>query len=198
MKALLQQSKIDGFHHYKLKVGGDLDRDLRRLKLFRDVIGWDDILMLDSNQVSIFSVPALHGFLNPPPVSSTLSSSQIWSVPEAEPYLAQLAHFKPLFIEEPTSPDDILGHATIRNSLLKHNIKVATGEHCQNRIMFKQFLQAQALDYVQVDACRLGGLNEVMAVMLMAAKFQVPLHPVGYFLYLSSIDLERRLSEHAR
>ena len=122
--------------------------------------------------------------------------SQIWSVPEAESYLARLAHFKPLFIEEPTSPDDILGHATIRKALLKHNIKVATGEHCQNRIMFKQFLQAQALDYVQVDACRLGGLNEVMAVMLMAAKFQVPLHPVGYFPLLS-MDLEQWGSEHA-
>ncbi|CAD6579540.1 MAG: L-galactonate dehydratase [Alectoria sarmentosa] len=151
MKGLLEQSKIDGFRYYKLKVGGDLERDLRRLKLFRDVNGWDDILMLDSNQ--------------------------IWSVPEAESYLAELAHFKPLFIEEPTSPDDILGHATIRAALRKYNIKVATGEHCQNRIMFKQFLQAEALDYVQVDACRLGGLNEVMAVMLMAAKFHVPLHP---------------------
>ena len=99
-------------------------------------------------------------------------------MPEAEPYLAHLAKFKPLFIEEPTSPDDILGHARIRQELRKHGIKVASGEHCQNRIMFKQFLQAGALDYCQVDAARLGGLNEVMAVLLLAAKFDIPIHPV--------------------
>ena len=99
-------------------------------------------------------------------------------MPEAEPYLAQLAQYKPLFIEEPTSPDDILGHAKIRQQIRKHNIKVATGEHCQNRIMFKQFMEAQALDYVQIDACRLGGLSEVLAVLLLAAKFEIPIHPV--------------------
>ena len=99
-------------------------------------------------------------------------------MPEAEPYLAQLAQYKPLFIEEPTSPDDILGHAKIREQIRKYNIKVATGEHCQNRIMFKQFMQAKALDFVQVDACRLGGLSEVLAVLLLAAKFEIPIHPV--------------------
>ncbi|KAI9744328.1 MAG: L-galactonate dehydratase [Claussenomyces sp. TS43310] len=163
MRELLLQSKKDGFHHYKLKIGGDIERDLRRLKIFREVIGWDDILMLDSNQ--------------------------IWSVPEVEAYLAQLAHFKPLFIEEPTSPDDILGHARIRALLQKHNIAVATGEHCQNRVIFKQLLQAKAIDYCQIDACRLGGLNEVMAVMLLAAKFNTPIHPHMYVILSGGVGL---------
>ena len=100
-----------------------------------------------------------------------------------------------MFIEEPTSPDDILGHAKIREALRPYNIAVATGEMCANRTMFKQFLQAGALDYCQVDACRLGGLNEVLAVMLLAKKFGVPLHPhiggVGlpeYSQHVSTID----------
>ena len=92
--------------------------------------------------------------------------------------MARLAEYKPLFIEEPTSPDDILGHANIRQQIRKLNIKVATGEHCQNRVMFKQFMQARALDFVQIDACRLGGLSEVLAVILLAAKFDIPIHPV--------------------
>ncbi len=84
--------------------------------------------------------------------------------------MKSLSEFSPLFIEEPTSPDDILGHAAIRQSLANVGIKVATGEMCHNKVMFKQFLSAHALDYCQVDSCRLGGLNEVIAVLLMAAK----------------------------
>jgi len=169
MRMLLQDAKSKGFRQYKLKVSGDLERDIRRLEIFREVVGWDDVLMLDSNQ--------------------------IWSVQNATEYVSKLAHLKPLFIEEPTFPDDILGHATIRASLRPYSIAVATGEHCANRVMFKQFLQASALDYCQVDACRLGGLNEVLAVLLLAAKFNIPIHPhiggVGlpeYSQHVSTID----------
>ena len=109
--------------------------------------------------------------------------------------MKQLAEYKPWFIEEPTSPDDVLGHAAIRKALRPLGIGVATGEMCQNRVMFKQFLQAEAIDVCQVDACRLGGLNEVIAVLLMAAKFGVPIVPhsggVGlpeYTQHVSTID----------
>jgi L-galactonate dehydratase len=109
--------------------------------------------------------------------------------------MKQLAEFKPWFIEEPTSPDDVLGHAAIRKALAPYGIGVATGEMCQNRVMFKQFLQAEAIDVCQVDACRLGGLNEVIAVLLLAAKFGVQVVPhsggVGlpeYTQHLSTID----------
>ena len=91
-------------------------------------------------------------------------------------HMKTLSEFKPLFIEEPTSPDDILGHAKIRQELSKHNVRVATGEMCQNKVMFKQFLSAGALDYCQVDSCRLGGINEIIAVLLMAAKVTFSTH----------------------
>lgn len=109
MKALLRTSIDQGFRHFKLKVGSDVQQDRHRLTVARDVIGYDkgNVLMVDANQV--------------------------WSVPEATKYMEQLAEFKPWFIEEPTSPDDILGHATIRKALKEYNIGVATGEHCQNR-----------------------------------------------------------------
>jgi L-galactonate dehydratase len=109
--------------------------------------------------------------------------------------MKQLAEYKPWFIEEPTSPDDVLGHAAVRKALKPYGIGVATGEMCQNRVMFKQMLQANAIDVCQVDACRIGGLNEVLAVLLMAAKFGVPVVPhsggVGlpeYTQHLSTID----------
>lgn len=109
--------------------------------------------------------------------------------------MKQLANFKPWFIEEPTSPDDIYGHKAIREALKPHDIKVATGEMCQNRVVFKQLLQQGAIDICQIDACRLGGVNEVLAVLLMAAKFGVPVVPhsggVGlpeYTQHLSTID----------
>ena len=170
MKRLLNEAMEDGYHHFKLKVGGSIEEDRARCAIAREVIGYDGrVLMVDANQV--------------------------WSVREAIQHMEQLAEFKPWFIEEPTSPDDVLGHATIRKALKPHGIGVATGEMCQNRIVFKQLLQAHAIDVVQVDACRMGGLNEVLAVLLLAKKFGVPVVPhsggVGlpeYTAHVSTID----------
>ncbi|KAF3043651.1 L-galactonate dehydratase [Didymella heteroderae] len=171
MKGLLQETLSKGYRHFKLKVGSDVKQDKHRLSIARDVIGYDkgNVLMVDANQV--------------------------WSVPEAIEYMKQLQEFKPWFIEEPTSPDDVLGHKAIREALKPYGIGVATGEMCQNRVMFKQFLQSGAIDICQIDACRLGGVNEVIAVLLMAAKFNVPIVPhsggVGlpeYTQHLSTID----------
>lgn len=153
MCQLLDENRRAGVKNFKFKVGRDLQEDRKRLSLARDIIGYDDMtkFMIDANQV--------------------------WSVPQAISYVRELAIFKPWFIEEPTSPDDILGHATIRRNLEDLGIGVATGEMCQNRIVFKQLLQAKAIDICQVDACRMGGLNEVLAVLLMAAKFGVQVVP---------------------
>src|SRR4029434_5986783 len=104
-----------------------------------------------------------------------VDATQVWSVPEAIEWMARLSEFQPWWIEEPTSPDDVLGHATIARAIAP--IGVATGEQCQNRVLFKQFLQARAMDFCQIDSCRLGGVNEVLAVLLMAAKFGVPVCP---------------------
>jgi len=104
-----------------------------------------------------------------------LDANQAWDVGEAIEHMRPLAGFRPRWIEEPTSPDDILGHAAIRRAI--HPIGVATGEHCPNRVMFKQLLQAGAIDFCQFDNCRLGGLNEALAVLLLAAKFGVPVCP---------------------
>jgi len=171
MQTLLKQTLKDGYKHFKLKVGGSLERDKERLAIARGIIGYDkgNVLMVDANQV--------------------------WSVPQAIEHMSQLSEFKPWFIEEPTSPDDVLGHAAIRKALKPLGIGVATGEMCQNRVMFKQLLQAEAIDVCQVDACRLGGLNEVLAVLLMAKKFGIPVVPhsggVGlpeYTQHVSTID----------
>lgn len=147
MKRLLQETLKEGYKHFKLKVGTSLEDDKRRLTIARNVIGYDqgNYLMVDANQV--------------------------WSVPEAIEYMRELATFKPWFIEEPTSPDDVLGHKAIREALKPLGIGVATGEMCQNRVIFKQLLQSHAIDVCQVDACRTGGVNEVLAVMLMAKKY---------------------------
>ncbi|KAH6693761.1 enolase C-terminal domain-like protein [Plectosphaerella plurivora] len=178
----IRQNIADGMDKFKFKVGGDIEVDRRRLKIARDVIGDDCTLMTDANQV--------------------------WGVADAIESMKKLAEFKPLFIEEPTSPDDILGHAKIRKALKPYGIGVATGEHCQNRVIFKQLLQAEAIDYCQVDACRLGGVNEVMAVLLMAKKFNVPIVPhsggIGlneYTQHLALVDYlcvsgEKSLLEH--
>ncbi len=139
----------DGWNALKMKVGRDVADDLRRAMLIRSEIGPDRKLMLDANQV--------------------------WDVGDAITNVRALTEVDPYWIEEPTSPDDILGHARIRSSV--HPIRVATGEHCQNRVMFKQFLQAEALDVIQLDGCRLGGVNEVLAVLLLAAKHEVPVCP---------------------
>lgn len=124
-----------------------------------------------------------------------MSCRQVWSVPTAIAHMTALAPYKPYFIEEPTSPDDILGHATIRRALAPHKIGVATGEMGANRMLFKQLLQAGSIDIAQPDACRLGGLNEVLSVLLLCAKFGVPVVPhsggVGlpeYTVHLSYID----------
>ncbi len=138
-----------GWDALKMKVGRDLGDDLRRAQLIRGEIGPDRRLMLDANQV--------------------------WDIEEAIEATTALAAVDPWWIEEPTSPDDILGHARIRAAVKP--VPVATGEHCHNRVMFKQLLQAEALDVVQLDGCRLGGVNEVIAVLLLAAHFQVPVCP---------------------
>ena len=150
-----------------MKVGRDLDDDVRRLTIAREVIGPDRYLMIDANQV--------------------------WEVDEAIAWVRRLAFAKPFFIEEPTSPDDVAGHRKIRSAI--GPVKVATGEMCQNRILFKQFIAEGAIDVVQVDACRMGGLNEVLAVLLIAAKYGLPVWPhaggVGlceYVQHLSMID----------
>jgi L-fuconate dehydratase len=150
-----------------MKVGRDRADDIRRLTIAREALGDDIKMMIDANQV--------------------------WEVDEAISWVSDLAFANPFFIEEPTSPDDILGHAAIRKAVAP--IKVATGEMCQNRIIFKQLIASGAIDIVQIDACRMGGLNEVLAVLLLAAKFDLPVWPhaggVGlceYVQHLSMID----------
>jgi L-fuconate dehydratase len=140
-----------GWTSFKVKVGLDFDDDLRRCSLVRAEIGSERNLMIDANQT--------------------------WDVHQAVDWVRGLAHLRPLWIEEPTSPDDVLGHAAIAQALEPLGIGVATGEHCQNRVVFKQFLQEGALAFCQIDACRLGGVNEVVAVLLLAAKFGVPVCP---------------------
>lgn len=149
LRKLCQEAVDAGYRHVKLKVGGSLEDDVRRCAIAREVIGDDAHLMIDANQV--------------------------WDVPEAIEWVRALAGFRPLWIEEPTSPDDVLGHARVRKAVAP--IGVATGEHGMNRVLFKQLFQAEALDYCQLDACRLGSVNEVLAVLFMAAKFGVPVCP---------------------
>ncbi|CAF5056341.1 unnamed protein product, partial [Rotaria sp. Silwood1] len=153
VRRLCREAINEGFTHIKIKVGRDLQDDIRRLKIVREEIGYDRHLMIDANQV--------------------------WDVDQAIQWVKQLAEFRLYWIEEPTSPDDILGHARISQALRPYNIGVATGEHGMNRILFKQMLQANALQFCQIDACRLGGVNEVLAVLLLAAKFHVPICPHG-------------------
>ncbi|XP_038602314.1 mitochondrial enolase superfamily member 1 isoform X1 [Tachyglossus aculeatus] len=151
LKQLCQKALEDGWTRFKVKVGADLQDDIRRCRLLRELIGPENILMLDANQR--------------------------WDVHEAVEWVSKLAEFKPLWIEEPTSPDDILGHATISKALSPLGIGVATGEQCHNRVIFKQLLQAKALQYLQIDSCRLGSVNENLSVLLMAKKFQIPVCP---------------------
>lgn len=149
LRRLLQEAVDEGYRHLKLKVGADLEEDVRRLTIAREVIGWDANLMIDANQV--------------------------WDVPEAIAWVGRLAEFKPLWIEEPTSPDDVLGHAAIRRAVAP--IGVATGEHGMNRVLFKQMFQAEAIDFCQLDSARLASVNEILSVYLMAKKFGVPVCP---------------------
>jgi L-fuconate dehydratase len=149
LRLLLREAVDAGYRHVKLKVGSDLEDDVRRLTIAREVIGWDANLMIDANQV--------------------------WDVPEAIRWMERLAEFRPMWIEEPTSPDDVLGHAAIRRAVAP--IGVATGEHGMNRVLFKQFFQAEAIDYCQLDSARLASVNEILAVYLMAKKFGIPVCP---------------------
>jgi L-fuconate dehydratase len=167
LRRLCREAVEAGYDHVKLKVGRDLEDDIRRLRIAREELGPDRFLMIDANQV--------------------------WDVGEAIDWMKQLAFAKPFFIEEPTSPDDIAGHKAIREAIAP--VKVATGEMCQNRIIFKQMIVGGAIDVVQIDACRMGGLNEVLSVLLMAAKYGLPVWPhaggVGlceYVQHLSMID----------
>jgi L-fuconate dehydratase len=179
---LCREALAQGWTHFKLKVGGDPADDLRRARLVRSVIGSGNKLMMDANQK--------------------------WDVLEAIQRTKELAELDPWWMEEPTSPDDILGHARIRQEVSP--IRIATGEHCHNRVMFKQFLQAGAIDVVQIDSCRLAGVNENLAVLLLAAKFNVPVcaHAGGVGLcecvqHLAAFDylrvsttLENRVTEY--
>ena len=182
MRRLAREAVEAGWTHLKQKVGADIEQDVRRSQILREELGWERKLMMDANQ--------------------------IWDVDQAVTNMRRLAEFDPWWIEEPTSPDDVLGHAAIRQRI--HPIGVATGEHAHNRVMFKQFFQAGAMDFCQLDPARLGGLNEVLAVVLMAAKFGVPVCPHGggvglcqysqnivLFDYIAvSASLEKRVLEY--
>jgi L-fuconate dehydratase len=165
VRQLAREARAAGWTHFKMKVGRDIEGDARRAALLRAEIGPDAKLMMDANQV--------------------------WEVGEAIENVRRLAEFDPHWIEEPTSPDDVLGHVAIARAIAP--IRLATGEHVHNRVMFKQFLQAEAIGFCQVDSCRLGGVNEVLAVLLLAAKFGVPVCPhaggVGLCEYVQHLSL---------
>lgn len=182
IRRLCREALKDGWQYLKMKVGANIDDDIKRAGIIREEIGHELTLMMDANQR--------------------------WEVEEAIENMEKLSVFNPWWIEEPTSPDDILGHAAIAKAIAP--IKVATGEHCQNRVIFKQLLQAGAIDVCQIDSCRVGGVNEILAILLMAAKFDIPVCPhaggVGlceYVQHLSMFDyiavsgsLENRLIEY--
>jgi L-fuconate dehydratase len=165
IEALCRESVEKGWTHFKMKVGSSIVDDIRRASIMRKAIGPDSKLMFDANQN--------------------------WDVDQAIENMKALARFDPLWIEEPTSPDDVLGHQKISKEISP--IGVATGEHCQNRVIFKQFFQAAGLQFCQLDCCRLGGVNEVLSVLLMAAKFNIPVCPhaggVGLCEYVQHISI---------
>jgi len=165
IETLCRESVKNGWTHFKMKVGSSIEDDIRRASIMRKAIGPDSKLMFDANQN--------------------------WDVDQAIENMKALARFDPLWIEEPTSPDDVLGHQKIAKEISP--IGVATGEHCQNRVIFKQFFQASGLQYCQLDCCRLGGVNEVLSVLLMAAKFNIPVCPhaggVGLCEYVQHISI---------
>jgi L-fuconate dehydratase len=173
IRRLSKEALAEGWTHFKLKVGGDPVDDLRRGHIVREEIGWTNKLMVDANQK--------------------------WGVFEAIDRTRQLAELRPWWMEEPTNPDDILGHARIKSEVPE--VRIATGEHCHNRVMFKQFLQAKALDVVQLDSCRVGGVNENLAILLLAAKFGVPVCPhaggVGLCEYVQHLSMFDYLSVSA-
>ena len=149
MVRLAQEAVADGFRFIKLKVGGSIENDRHRLQLMRETVGNDITLAVDANQV--------------------------WDVPDAIAWIKGLNDDKIHWVEEPTSPDDILGHKAIQDGIAP--IRVATGEHVHNRIMVKQLLQIGAISFLQIDATRVAGVNENIALIAMAAKFGVPVCP---------------------
>jgi L-fuconate dehydratase len=165
IRDLCRQALREGWTHFKVKVGGTPDDDRRRVAVVRDAIGPNHKLMIDANQT--------------------------WEVDDAIDRIRDLAPFNLWWAEEPTHPDDVLGHAKIARAV--GSIGVATGEHCANRVLFKQLLQANAISFCQIDSCRLGGVNENLAVMLMAAKFGVPVCPhaggVGLCEYVQHLSM---------
>lgn len=165
LRELCREALADGWTRFKLKVGGDPKDDIRRIRLVRNEIGKTNKLMLDANQK--------------------------WGVEEAIERAREFVEFDPWWLEEPTSPDDVLGHARIRQAV--PGMRIATGEHCHNRVMFKQFFQARGIDVCQIDSCRLAGVNENLAVILLAAKFGVPVCPhaggVGLCEYVQHLSI---------
>ncbi|GAA0931569.1 enolase C-terminal domain-like protein [Virgisporangium aurantiacum] len=151
VRDLTRAAYAEGWRAMKMKVGGEIDDDVRRARLIRSEIGPDALLMMDANQ--------------------------IWDVDEAIANMERLAEADPYWIEEPTHADDVLGHARIASALASRGIRVATGEVAANRVIFKQLLQAEAIRVCQIDACRVAGVNEVLSILLMAAKFGVPVCP---------------------
>jgi L-fuconate dehydratase len=149
LRALCREALAEGFDHIKLKVGANLADDIRRMGIAREVCGPDIRIAIDANQR--------------------------WDVPDAIAWVRELARFQPYWVEEPTSPDDILGHAAIARGIAP--VPVATGEHGANRVIFKQLLQAGAISFLQIDAARVAGVNENVAIILLAAKFGVPVCP---------------------
>jgi L-fuconate dehydratase len=167
VRALCRTALAEGWTHFKVKVGGRPEDDLRRVALVRDAIGDECRLMVDANQQ--------------------------WDVGTAIARASELARFRPWWMEEPTSPDDVLGHRAIADAIRPLGVGVATGEHCANRVLFKQLMQARAIDFCQIDSCRLGGVNENLAVILMAAKFGIPVCPhaggVGLCEYVQHLSM---------
>ena len=173
VEALVRASVAEGFTHVKMKVGANLESDDRRAGIIRRALGAGGVLMMDANQV--------------------------WGVDDAISAMRTLSTHEPWWIEEPTTPDDILGHARIRREIAP--VRVATGEHVHNRVMFKQLFQAEAIDVCQLDACRVGGVNEAIAVLLLAARFGIPVCPhaggVGLCEYVQHLAVFDYLSVSA-
>ncbi len=165
MVKLAKENLDKGWTHFKMKVGQNIERDIHRCKLIRNIIGDDKKLMVDSNQ--------------------------IWSVNETIEYIGKLKEFDIMFYEEPTNPDDILGFKKIKNA--HPDIKLATGEMIQNAVMFKQFIENKSLDYCQIDSCRIASINEILPVLLIASKFNIPVIPhaggVGLCEYVQHLNL---------
>ena len=165
MKALVKANLQNGWTHFKMKVGQDIERDIHRCKLVRELIGKENKLMVDSNQV--------------------------WSVNETIECIYHLKQFDIMFFEEPTSPDDIIGFKKIKDA--HPDIKLATGEMIQNKVIFKQFIENQSLDFCQIDSCRIASINEILPVLLIASKFNIPVIPhaggVGLCEYVQHLNL---------